>query len=52
MLVLKIFINGDICPIGLASLTDEPLDWAKQLSKACYWKLFCIKLLQLTIVIL
>ena len=22
--VLKIFITGDICPFGLASLTDEP----------------------------
>ena len=40
MHVLKIFITGDICPFGLASLTDKPGDWAKQLSKACYWKLF------------
>ena len=22
--VFKIFITGDICPFGLASLTDEP----------------------------
>ena len=24
MLVLKIFITGDICPFGRASLNDEP----------------------------
>ena len=52
MLVLKIFITGDVCPFGLASFTDEPWDWAKQLSKACYWKLFCIELLELSLVIL
>ena len=40
MYVLKIYTSGDICTFGLASLTDEPIDWAKQLSKACYWKLF------------
>ena len=32
MHVLKIFISDDICPFGLVSLTDEPCDWAKQLS--------------------
>ena len=52
MLVLKIFITGDICPFGRASRTDEPRDWAKQLSKACYRKLFCIERLELSIVTL
>ena len=32
MHVLNIFVTGNICPSGLASLTDEPGDWAKQLS--------------------
>ena len=45
MHVLKIFITGDICSFGFASLTDEPWDWAKHLSKTCNWKLFRIKLL-------
>ena len=34
--VLKIFITGDICHFGLTSLTEEPRNWAKQLSEACY----------------
>ena len=40
MYVLKIFITGDICHFGLANFTNEPCNWAKQLSKACRWKLF------------
>ena len=40
MNILKSFINGDICHFGVASLIEEPRDLAKQLSKACYWKLF------------
>ena len=45
-------LTGDICPFGLASLTDDSWDWAKQLSKACYWKLFWIELLELSLVML
>ena len=40
MHVLKIVISSDICPFGLANLTDEPFDCAKQLSMACCWKLY------------
>ena len=34
--VLKIFITGDIRHFGLTSLIEEPRNWAKQLSEACY----------------
>ena len=47
MIVLKIFDTVDIYHFGFASLTEELWNWAKQLSKACYWKLFWIELVYL-----